>query len=143
MKTLKTKKVNLVICWNGLKNTPPKLFPTIGEMEKTADILELLKNAIPEFVEVLREGEKISEDIQAGKFAGEESLKVRRDFAKKSNALEQKVGNSEIPVEFENETFNTFFQQFERWGKEWFVKLEPYLAFRKEMTATNGQPKGK
>lgn len=143
MKTLKTKKVNIVICWNGLRNMPPKAFPTIGEMEKTADILELFKNAVPEFVEVLKEGEKISADIQGGKLAGEESIKVRKEFAKKSNTLEQQKGNDEMNVEFENETFNTFFQQFERWGKEWFAKLEPYLAFRKEMTTTNSQPKAK
>ena len=143
MKTLKTKKVNIVICWNGLRNMPPKAFPTIGEMEKTSDILELFSAAVPEFVEVLKEGEGISKDIQGGKITGEESMKVRAEFAKKSNSLEQQKGNDEFTVEFENETFNTFFQQFERWGKEWFVKLELYLAFRKEMTTTNGQPKRK
>ena len=142
MKILKTKAVNVAICWNGLRNTVPRDFPNTSEMEKTADILNSFKEVISDFTEVLIEGEKLNTDIQTGKLTPEEMNEKRMDFQKKSNLLEQQKGNEEISIEFENEVFNTFFQQFERWGKEWFYKLEPYLAFRKDMNVTNSQPKG-
>lgn len=143
MKTLKTRKVNIAVCWSGLRNMPPKAFPNIGEMEKTGEILEALEKAVPEFVAMLKEGEELNTDMQTGKLDPEELMAKKQDFSKRSNILEGKVGNAEIEVGLENDAFNTFFQQFERWGKDWFAKLEPYLAFRKEMTRTNGQPKGK
>ena len=143
MKILKTKKVNLVICWNGLRTMPPKDFPNIDEMEKTADILDTLKEPIPEFVEMLEEGEILNKDIQAARLAAEEIIAKKKDFQTRSNLLEGEKGEEEITLEFENDVFNTFFQQFERWGRVWFFKLEPYLAFRKDMTTTNSQPKGK
>jgi len=143
MKILKTKKVNIAVCWSGLRNMQPKAFPNIGEMEKTGEILELFANVAPEFVEMLKEGDILNTDIQTGKLGPEELMAKKQDFSKRSNLLEGNIGEKEVSVEFENDTFNTFFQQFERWGKDWFAKLEPYLAFRKAMTATNGQPKGK
>jgi len=143
MKTLKTKKVNIAVCWNGLRNMPPRAFPNIGEMEKTGDILEAFEKVVPEFAKMLKEGEILNTDIQTGKLNPEELTAKRTDFGRKSNLLEGDIGNKEVSVEFENDTFNTFFQQFERWGKEWFAKLEPFLSFRKAMVATNGQPKGK
>ena len=143
MKTLKTKKVNIAVCWNGLRNMPPRAFPNIGEMEKTGDILEAFEKVVPEFAKMLKEGEILNTDIQTGKLNPEELTAKRTDFSKRSNLLEGNIGEKEVSVELENDIFNTFFQQFERWGKEWFAKLEPYLAFRKEMATTNGQSKGK
>lgn len=144
MKTLKTKKVNVVICWNGLKNTPPKDFPSIEEMDKTAGILDLLKEATPEFAKVLEEGEKMNTDIQSGKLESDEKImKAKTEFSKKSVLLEEKSGEDIVEISFENADFNAFFQQFERWGRVWFIRLEPYLEFRKSMNVTNAQPKQK
>ena len=122
---------------------PPKAFPSIGEMEKTGDILELFEGAVPEFVKMLKEGDDLNAAIQTGKLGTEELMEKKTDFGKRSNLLEKDIGDRGVSIEFESDTFNTFFQQFERWGKEWFAKLEPFLAFRKEMATTNGQPKGK
>ena len=141
MKVLKTKQVNIAICWNGIRNTPPKDFPSVEEMEKTADLLDTLKESIPEFSKVLEEGEKLNTDIQAGKLKPDELMEKKTDFQKRSNSLEQEKGEQEISIEFETDAFNTLFQQFERWGREWFFKLEPYLAFRKDLNTTNQQPK--
>ena len=143
MKTLKTKKVNVAVCWSGLRNMPPKAFPNIGEMEKTGEILEILEKVVPEFVGMLKEGEELNTEIQTGKLGPEEMMAKKQDFSKRSNSLEGEIGNAEVEVGLENDAFNTFFQQFERWGKDWFAKLEAYLEFRKAMIATNGQPKGK
>ena len=143
MKILKTKAVNVAICWNGLRNTPPKIFPNVDEMKKVADILDSFKEVIPDFAEVLIEGEQLNTDIQSGKLDPEKIAEGKTEFQKKSNLLEQQKGNEEVTIEFENDVFNTFFQQFERWGKEWFFKLEPYLEFRKDMNVTNQQSKKK
>jgi len=143
MKVLKTKRTNVAVCFNGLKNTPPKDFPNIGEMEATANILELFRESIPEYVALLKEGEQMTTDLQSGEMPTEEMLKARNEFSKKAIQQEKKNGEEMIEISFENSDFGTFFQQFERWGKNWFAKLEVYLAFRKDMNETNKQPKGK
>jgi uncharacterized Fe-S cluster-containing protein len=143
MKILKTKKVNIAICYNGLTNMPPKEFPTITELEQTPAIIEKLESGIPEFIQSIKDGEKMNTDIITGKVKNEEIDKVRSEYYKVSTNLEMEHGKDEVVVEFENNEFNTFFQQFERWGKMWFMKLEAFLEFRKEMTSTNSQPKEK
>jgi len=143
MKVLKTRRVNIAICWSGLRSTPPKEFPTMGEMESTARILESFKGSVPEFVETIKEGEKLNEDIVAGNIKEKDAVKARAEYLKKSAITEKKNGDEAVEVEFEDEDFNTFFQQFERWGKNWFMKIEPFFAFRKDMNDTNRQPKKK
>ena len=143
MKTLKTKKVNVLSCWNGLKNMPPREFQSIAEMEKTGTILDLFKEAVSELAEVLLEGEKINIDIQLGKIVGEEIIEKKTEFQKMANGLEDATGKEEIEIALEDDVFNTFFQQFERWGKNWFQKVEDLLSFRKDLNLTNKQPKGK
>ena len=141
MKIIKTKRVNIAVCWNGLRNTAPKQFPTIAEMEKTGTILETFEEAIPEFVGMIKEGETLNKDIQTGKIKPEEIAKEKTEYGKKSNMTEGKMGDQEVSIEFENDEFNTFFQQFERWGKDWFAKLDAFLAFRKDINVANKQPK--
>ncbi|MBT9165078.1 MAG: hypothetical protein DDT23_01093 [candidate division WS2 bacterium] len=143
MKTLTTKKVFIVICWNGLRSIPPREFPTIGELEQTAKILDLFAEPIPEFIEVFEEGEKLNTDILTKKYDEKEIQEKRTEYLNKSNLLEIKAGDEIVEIEFEDAEFNTFFQQFERWGKNWFFKLSAYLEFRKDLNATNSQPKEK
>lgn len=138
MKTLTTKKVNLVICWNNLRLVPPKAFPTIQEMEKTSEVFDVLEAAVPTFVEAIMEGDELRKEL-----AKNEAWQVKNKiWQAKTNALEQKEGEEIISIDFENEVFNTFFQQFERWGKEWFGNIKEFLEFRKQLNITNAQPKG-
>jgi hypothetical protein len=141
MKILKTKKVNIAICWNSLRSMPPKEFPSITELEATTAILETLQEPIPEFVKSVKDGDQMADDIVTGKIKNEEIDKKRAEYFKESSKLELEKGQEEVTVEFETEEFNTFFQQFERWGKLWFMKLEAFLEFRKDMNITNSQPK--
>jgi len=150
MKTLTTKKVNLVICWNNLRLVPPKAFPTIQEMEKTSEVFEVLEAAVPTFVEAIMEGDELRKelaktgDLPEGKIKeANEAWQVKnKSWQARTNALEQKEGEEVISIDFENEVFNTFFQQFERWGKEWFGNIKEFLEFRKQLNITNAQPKG-
>ena len=143
MPTLKTKKVNAVICWNSLRNVPPREFTNIPEMEKTGEILATLEEEIPTFVAIIKEGEELNDKISAGSIAGEEVAKTKNEWASRSRLLENSEKGKEIEIEFENENFNTFFQQFERWGKNWFTNIAEYLAFRKDMTDANSRPGAK
>ena len=139
MKTLKTKKVNLVICWNGLRNTSPKDFPNIAEMEKTMDILAILKKGAGEFVELIKKGEDMNTELQNSGIKGEQVMAKRAEFQKESNELEAKKGKDVVKVEFEDDFFSIFCKQFERWGRNWFFKLEPYLEFRKDLLGDQAQ----
>jgi len=138
MKLLRTKKVNVAICWNGLRNTPPKEFPNIGEIENTEQILKILEEAIPDFTEILKEGDKIADALRSTEDINDpEIVKQRKEFIEKSQKLEDTEGNEIVDIEFENSDFNTFFQQFERWGKNWFLKLGSFLEFRRDLNETN------
>ena len=143
MKVLKTKKVNVAICWSGLKNTPPREFASIADVEKSGKVLENFKEVIPDFVEVLEEGEQISIDIQSGKVDPKDITAKQEAYHKKSMALEASNQTEEVSIEIEDDVFNTFFQQFERFGRNWFQKMETYLEIRANLIATNNQPKEK
>jgi hypothetical protein len=135
MKTLNTKKINLAICWNGLRNIQPKDFPTIPEMESTVTILSLLKEQLKDFSEIIGR----LEDINAGD--EKDADKKRAEALKDLRKVESQQLEDEATIEFENADFNIFFQQFERWGKNWFAKVDVFLNFRKDMNLTNSQPK--
>jgi len=149
MKTLKTKRINVVIAWNNIRLVPPKDIPTIVEMERTSEIFTVLEEAIPDFVELITEGETLRKELsKTGDLPEAEIKKANEDWQAKNkkwqqqtNALEVKTGDEIIEVAFENEQFNTFFQQCERWGKNWFSNIKEYLAFRADLNKTNAQPK--
>ena len=142
MKNLELKKVSIAIVWNGLKGTPPREFPTIGEIESASNVLDKFKEAIPEFVKIIEEGENIGNEMMRGKMTPE-LQKRREEYLKKTTEIENKHGKEIVKIELENEDFNTFFQQCERWSKNWFNRIDGLLDFRKELNKANSAPKGK
>ena len=137
MKNLKIRKIDATICFNRIKNTPPKDFPNVAEMEKTADLIGILKKAIPDFAAMIEKGEKIGSDFRARRISEKDIVGVRKAFRVESNDFEEAHGKEVISIEFETAIFDTFFAQFERWGKNWFLKLNDYLAFRGYMKEAN------
>jgi len=142
MKNLELKKVSIAIVWNGLKGTPPREFPTIGEIESASKVLDKLKETIPEFVKIIEEGEAIGNEIMSGKMTPE-LQKRREEYLKKTIEIENKHGKEIVKIELEDEEFNAFFQQCERWSKNWFNRIDGLLDFRKELNKANSAPKGK
>ena len=142
MKNLELKKVSVAITWNGLKGTPPKEFPTIGEIESASKVLDKLKETIPEFVEIIEEGEAIGNEMMGGGMTPE-LQKRREEYLKKTNEIESKNGKEIVKIELENEDFKNFFQQCERWSKNWFGRIDGLMDFRKELNKTNSEPKKK
>lgn len=114
VKTVKTSSINLVICWQGIRNVPPREFASIQEMEDAMKVITVLKKIIPEFVAVF-----------------EEMDKPKSDKAKLSNALSELEQNSgDIEIEIEDDVFNTLKTLVDKWGKNWFQKLELFMNFR-------------
>ena len=142
MKTLELKKVSVAIAWNGLKITPPKEFPTIGEIESASNVLDKLKEVIPEFVKIIEEGEAIGNEMMREKMTPE-LQKKREEYLKKTNEIESKNGKEIVKIKLENEDFKNFFQQCERWSKNWFNRIDGLMDFRKELNKTNSEPKKK
>ena len=142
MKNLELKKVSVAITWNGLKGTPPREFPTIGEIESASKVLDKLKETIPEFVKIIEEGEAIGNEIMSGKMTPE-LQKRREEYLKKTAEIENEHGKEIVKIELEDEEFNAFFQQCERWSKNWFNRIDGLLDFRKELNKANSAPKGK
>lgn len=138
MKTLQTKKINLFLVWANLKNMPPRAFNTIDSMERALSIMETIEGAIPDFVKISKEGEEIHADPEAKDYVA----KVK-EYQKRSLEVETASKDEVISIDFEDAVFNEFFQQEETNGKLWFKTIQDYLAFRKDMIATNGQPKEK
>ncbi|NCO11884.1 hypothetical protein GW924_04795, partial [Candidatus Pacearchaeota archaeon] len=141
-KNLELKKVFIAIVWNGLKSTPPKEFPTIGEIESASKVLDKLEEAVPEFVKIIEEGEVIGNEMMGRKMTPE-LQKRRGEYLKKTNEIENKHGKEIVKIELEDEDFNAFFQQCERWSKNWFGRINGFLDFRKELTKANSEPKKK
>ena len=142
MKTLTTKKLNIAICWNNLRIVPPREFPTLEEMKKVEGILASLEKGIGEFVNSTKEGDQLTEElILTGNINTNEGKEKREKFIAGATRMEKERGDEVVNIEFENDDFNTLFQQFERWGKNWFTKVSDYLVFREDLNTTNAQPK--
>ena len=135
----------MVVCWNNLRRIPPKAFPNIEEIDKTFSILRLLENEIADFAKTIRETDEIIKKLSFSESEEERKIIIEKRDAmiKELNKLEEKYSDKRIEIEFENDEFNTFFQQFERWGKEWFVNIEEFLKFRQDMNETNSQSSDK
>jgi hypothetical protein len=140
MKTLKTKKINVVTAWNILKNLPPREFASVDEMEKTVDVIDTLAECVPDFVALLKDESELLMS-KRGVVSQEEYGKMATALNAQISELELKTGKNDLKCEFEDAVFNSFFQLFEKHGKNWFTTLTDYLAFRKEMNETNQQPK--
>ena len=109
MKTITTKELYIVICWNNLRNLQPRAFLTIDEMEKTQEVIEILEEAIPEFVKVIREGEELNMQIGGGEIVFDDIAKKRKEWTEKSIKIEKQNKEKITTIELENENFNNLY----------------------------------
>ncbi len=138
MKTLKTTELNIFLAWVNLKNTPPQALNTIDQMERVSNITKTLASTIPELVKLNDEA------LELQKQAGQEGFQDKeREYVQRSAVKESEARKNIVEISFEDAEFNEFFQQAESKGKFWFKEIDEYLAFRKDMVVTNGQPKTK
>ena len=135
MKLLKTTKLNIKICYNNLKNIPPKEYSSIEEMEESQNILELLKEKMQDAIVFQKKVDALVLRIERGEKLDKE-IHDMNDLIRISDEKDMKTN---VSIEFEDAQFSAFFQQFEKWGKSWFNKVDQFLSFRKDMNDTNKQ----
>ena len=157
MKILKTKQLNIAVAWSFLKSVPPKEYETMGDIERSVEIVKKLSESIPAFVEHRNAGEDFNkkvikneiQDIVEGEktiTAGEQIEAWHKEFDKKGELIGANEGNEVVDVEFEDPVFNTFFQfcHNKKWGaRMWFSEVPDYLSFLADLNQANAMPKSK
>ena len=131
MKNLKIKRVLIYAIYNSLRNTPPKDYPTTGEIKTTInDILPALKPHADEYLKFMKRAEEIQMKFLAKEITKEESEKAVEPINLEWRAYTKEHGNDIVEVAIENEPFTTLKTQFDRdgevWGKRWFANIEEF-----------------
>lgn len=128
-KTLKIKRVFVWTIFNNLKNTPPKDFPTTGEIRSTInDVLPALKSQVKFYIETMEKAVELAEKV-ASKEISEVASKIAVDKLNEDFRMyNKKYGNELIEIPLDEEGFKTLKAQFDRegWGKKWVANLEEF-----------------
>lgn len=128
----KTLKIRRVLAWtifNNLRNTPPKDFPTTGEIRNTInEVLPAVKSHVVFYLERMNKATELSEKNTL-KEISEEELKVEVDkINNEFRSYNKEHGSEMVKIDLDDEGFKTLKTQFERdgWGKKWVANLEEF-----------------
>ena len=129
IKTLKLKRVFAYTIYRSLKSTPPKAYPTTGEIKTTInDILPAFKKHIPEYVKMSEQVDELSVKVQVGELK-EADLKGEVDKINDGfRDYNKEHGTEIVEVPLDGEAFTALKSQFERdeWGKTWVQNIEEF-----------------
>jgi hypothetical protein len=128
-KTLKIKKVFAWTIYNSLKNTPPKDFPTTGEIKETiSGILPAFKAFVSEYLELVVLVEEIHDQFSEKKITEEEKIKKIEEINEKFKVYNKEHAEDVCEIKLSEEVFKVLKTQFDRdnWGKKWVVNLEEF-----------------
>ena len=135
-KTLKIKRVFVYAVYNSLRKTPPKDFPTTGEIKITiSNILPAFKDKAKEYVDLIKQAEEISVKVAAKEITDEESKKAVEAINLAWREYTKDHGNDIVEVSLDSEAFTTLKAQFERenWGKTWLANIDEFSEFNDAM----------
>lgn len=128
-KTLKIKRVFAWSVYNNLKQTPPKEYPTTGEIKSTiSDVLPALKEHVNEYIKMIVQAVEINDKALAKELT-ESEIKISIDKINEEwRIYTREHGNEIIEFTLDEEGFKTLKSQFDRedWGKKWVANLEEY-----------------
>ena len=129
IKTLKIKRVFAYAIYRSLKATPPKEYPSTGEIKLTiSDILPAFKPHIEEYLKMSAKVDEFSLKVQVKELT-EAELKVKVDEINEGfRAYNKDNGNVFVDIALDGEAFTALKSQFERdgWGKTWIVSIEEF-----------------
>jgi hypothetical protein len=138
MKQINTKRILAYVVYQNLKSTPPKEFPDINEMVETVDnILPALQPHVTDFIQYRKDADEVSSQLAAGTLTKEAAADKMTNLQKEVNKYETERGDEPVVIEMEGGTYNVFKTLFERWGKNWFNKIEDFVQFRKDLAKTD------
>jgi len=128
-KSLRIKRIFAYLIYNSLKNTPPKDYPTTGEIKSTiSDILPALKPHIEEYLIKLKDVVDLSNKV-AVKELTEADARVKVDEINNGwRVYTKEHGNDIVDINIGEEGIKTLKTQFSRegWGKNWVVNIEEF-----------------
>ena len=134
MKNIKMKRIHAYIMASGLRRTPPKEFPDLDEMTTLVDsILPVFDPAIGEFLLFRKQAEKLSNDLALGNIEQPAAEIQMKDIQKQVRKYELGDGEKEVEIALEDGHFGVLSKQFARWGKNWFDKIEDFVAMKNAM----------
>ena len=128
-KTLNLKRVFVYSIYNHLRNTPPKSYPTTGEIKETiSTVLPALREHVNLYAELLTRAESLSVKVAAKELTEEESKKQIEAINVEWREYNGSHGQEVCAVSLSDEGFKTLRGQFERegWGSTWTANLDEY-----------------
>ena len=128
-KPLKTRRIFAYTIHNNLRNTPPKDYPTTGEIKSTiSSILPALKEHISEYLEMFKAWEGLAEKVALKEITQKESQAEVDKYNEKFRKYNKEHGNEIVEINLDEEGFKTLKAQFDRegWGKKWVANIEEF-----------------
>lgn len=128
-KTLKIKRVFAWAVFNGLRNIPPKDYPTTGEIRSTLNaILPVLKEQVSSYMDMVKKAEELSVRVAAKELSDEVAQTEVEKINKEWQAYNKEHGKDDVEIVLEEEDLKTLKAQFERenWGTKWIATLEEF-----------------
>lgn len=128
-KTLKIRRVFVYSIYNKLRNTPPKDYPTTGEIKSTISvILPALKEQSSTYLEILGKAEDLSIKVAEKKVTEEEAQKMVNEYNEEFRNYGKEKGNEIVEISLDEEAFKVLKSQFDRenWGKNWVMNVEEF-----------------
>ncbi|OGK92131.1 MAG: hypothetical protein A2X50_00280 [Candidatus Rokubacteria bacterium GWF2_70_14] len=128
-KVLKLKRVYVLSVYNNLRTTPPRDFPTAGEIKDTiSTILPALKEHISTYAEMTTRAEALALKVSTKEIDEEGAKKAVDAINEEWREYTKQSGKDVCEVALSEEGFKTLRSQFEReaWGPKWTSNLDEY-----------------
>ena len=128
-KTLKIKRVFTWTILNNLKSTPPKDFPTTGEIKSTiTTIMPALKEHTTFYSDLMKKAEEHNQKFSSKTITEEQSKVEIEKMNTELRDFNKEKGLEIVEVSLDDEGFKVLKAQFERdgWGKKWVVNIEEF-----------------
>ena len=135
-KTLKIKRVFAYAVYNSLRKTPPKDFPTTGEIKITiSDILPAFRTHAASYIEMVKKAEELSVRVASKEIDEGESKEAVDAINVGWRVYTKEHGDDIVEIALDGEAFTTLKAQFERdnWGKTWLANIEEFGEFADAM----------
>lgn len=127
--------------YNGLKNTPPKDFPTAGEIRTTiSSVLPILRPHLEEYERVMERVRDLSIVVDEGSKSEDEVKNITEEINRDFKKYGAEHGDDLIEVQVDKEFVKTLSGQFLRpgWGNRWFGKIDEFAEFDELLTSLKG-----
>ena len=134
---MKLRRVFVLSVYNNLRSTPPKDFPTAGEIKDTiSSILPALKDHIGTYAEMTTQAEALAIKVSAKEVNDEEAKKSVDEINEKWRAYTKEHGQEICEISLSEEAFKTLRAQHERegWGPKWTANLDEYAEMAEAFT---------